>query len=280
MASMSATLSSQNISASFTVRSTLSFARIPTLLRQRTLPCKRSAAFSSSRLHLNRSVLLSASQYQQGSSGQHVEDSNGDLLNHPKASDVIHTWETETKESENLRSDSSDSFHNSTASSQSKEENSNGLVVEATSNGANELEGNTSQASASASNQKSKQTAKIHDFCLGIPYGGMLVGGGLLAFFMSGNLIGLILGAAVLGLSVSSLQVWKKGKSSTPYTIGQAVLTFLLLARQLEVFFMNKKLFPTGCIVAISAAMLAFYSYVFASGGNPPPKKFRVSSTT
>lgn len=54
----------------------------------------------------------------------------------------------------------------------------------------------------------------------------MLVAGGLLWFILTGSTaairFGVILGGVLLALSVSSLKVWKQGKSSIPYIQGQA----------------------------------------------------------
>ncbi|KAK6127278.1 hypothetical protein DH2020_039004 [Rehmannia glutinosa] len=98
-----------------------------------------------------------------------------------------------------------------------------------------------------------KRAAKIHDFCLGIPFG------------------------ALLALSTFSLKVWRDGKSSLPFILGQAVLSVALLWKNFQAYSLTKKIFPTGFNVVISAAMLCFYSYVVISGGNPPPKKLKPS---
>uniref|UniRef100_A0A0D6R344 Protein FATTY ACID EXPORT 1, chloroplastic n=1 Tax=Araucaria cunninghamii TaxID=56994 RepID=A0A0D6R344_ARACU len=143
---------------------------------------------------------------------------------------------------------------------------------------------NISVAKENNSTQEPKKGAKLHDFCLGIPYGGLLLGGGLVGFLISGSkvsiLYGLLLGGAVLGLSVTSLKVWRQGKSCTPFILGQAGLSFILLARQLQEFFLTKKIFPTGFIAVMSALMLSFYTYVYAAGGNPPSKKMKASTVS
>ncbi|KAJ4706339.1 Protein FATTY ACID EXPORT 1, chloroplastic [Melia azedarach] len=125
-----------------------------------------------------------------------------------------------------------------------------------------------------------KKAAKIHDFCFGIPYGGLVLGGGLLGLIFSRNPITLKtvgIGGALLALSTFSLKIWRQGKSSLPFILGQAVLSAILFWQNFEAYSLTKQLIPTGFYAAISAAMLCFYSYVVASGGNPPPKKLKSS---
>ncbi|GAV79902.1 Tmemb_14 domain-containing protein [Cephalotus follicularis] len=131
---------------------------------------------------------------------------------------------------------------------------------------------------------KQKRTAKIHDFCFGIPFGGLVVSGGLLGFIFSRNMttliIGVLFGGAFLALSILSLKIWRQGKSSLPFILGQAALSVALLWKNIQAYSLSKKLFPTGFYAVISAAMLFFYSYVMISGGNPPPKKLKYASST
>ncbi|KAH6828713.1 Transmembrane proteins 14C [Perilla frutescens var. hirtella] len=126
---------------------------------------------------------------------------------------------------------------------------------------------------------QSKRAAKIHDFCFGIPFGGLVLGGGLVSFVFSGNprtlMSGVLYGGALLALSTLSLKVWRQGKPSFPFILGQAVLSLALLWKHSHAYTLTKKLFPTGFNVVISAAMLCFYAYVIISGGNPPPKKLK-----
>ncbi|KAK1577352.1 hypothetical protein Q3G72_020966 [Acer saccharum] len=126
-----------------------------------------------------------------------------------------------------------------------------------------------------------KKGALIHDFCFGIPYGGFVLGGGLLGLIFSRNLATLrtvMVGGALLALSTFSLKIWRQGKSNLPFILGQAVLSAVLFWKNYEAYTLTQKLFPTGFYAAISAAMVCFYSYVVISGGNPPPKKLKKSS--
>ncbi|KAM7271779.1 hypothetical protein ACFE04_030993 [Oxalis oulophora] len=127
-----------------------------------------------------------------------------------------------------------------------------------------------------------KRAAKIHDFCFGIPYGGIVLSGGLLSFIFSRNpaslVSGVLFGGALLGLSIFSLKVWRQGNSSLPFILGQAVLAAVLLQKNFQTYSLTKAVFPAGVNVFISAAMLCFYFYVMVSGGNPPPKKMKLVS--
>jgi len=128
-----------------------------------------------------------------------------------------------------------------------------------------------------------KRAAKIHDFCFGIPYGGLVMSGGLLGFAFSRNLTslstGVLYGGGLLALSTLSLKIWRQGKSCFPYILGQAVLSAVVFWKNFTAYAMTKKLFPAGVFAFVSAAMLCFYSYVVLSGGNPPPKRSKLSAS-
>ncbi|KAK4725473.1 hypothetical protein R3W88_028252 [Solanum pinnatisectum] len=133
------------------------------------------------------------------------------------------------------------------------------------------------------SSSQPKKAAKIHDFCLGIPFGGLVFTGGLIGFIFSRNPAtlssGVLFGGALLALSTISMKVWREGKTSFPFIMGQAVLAAALLWKNMQTFSLTGKLLPTGFFAAISAAMFCFYSYVILSGGNPPPKKLKASTS-
>ncbi|GAB4846930.1 hypothetical protein Ancab_025940 [Ancistrocladus abbreviatus] len=133
--------------------------------------------------------------------------------------------------------------------------------------------------SVKSSVTEQKRAAKIHDFCFGIPFGGIVLTGGLLGFVFSRNLTtlstGVLFGGALLALSTISLKIWRQGKSSLPFILGQAVLSAALFWKNFQVYSLTGKLFPSGLYAALSAGMLCFYLYVVFSGGNPPPKKLK-----
>ncbi|CAN6441560.1 unnamed protein product [Victoria cruziana] len=129
--------------------------------------------------------------------------------------------------------------------------------------------------------QGKKRSAKIHDFCFGIPFGGIVLGAGIVGFLLSGNratlMNGLLFGGALLALSYYSLKVWRQGKSCLPFILGQSALAVALLVKQFQIYALTKNIFPTGLYFVTSAGMLCFYLYVMLSGGNPPPKKLKVA---
>ncbi|GMH24062.1 hypothetical protein Nepgr_025905 [Nepenthes gracilis] len=142
------------------------------------------------------------------------------------------------------------------------------------------LDGNISvKVPVKPSVDEPKRAAKIHDFCFGIPFGGIVLTGGLLGFVFSRNLTalttGVLFGGALLALSTISLKIWRQGKSSLPFILGQAALSAALFWKNFQNYSLTGKLFPSGISAAMSAAMLCFYSYVVISGGNPPPKKMK-----
>ncbi|XP_020548744.1 protein FATTY ACID EXPORT 1, chloroplastic isoform X2 [Sesamum indicum] len=89
-------------------------------------------------------------------------------------------------------------------------------------------------------NSQPKRGAKIHDFCFGIPFGGLVLSGGLLGFILSRNPVtlstGVLFGGALLALSTFSLKVWRQGKSSLPFILGQAVFDSSLFNRLMSMF--------------------------------------------
>ncbi|KAF6140196.1 hypothetical protein GIB67_000244 [Kingdonia uniflora] len=162
-------------------------------------------------------------------------------------------------------------------------------TVTSSSHAANLLKSNTEEASKSYPSSEELvaeqpiRAAKIHDFCFGIPYGGIILSGGLMNFLISRNptnlFTGLLCGGGLLALSTFSLKVWRQGKSSLPFVLGQAALSAVLLRKHFQNYALTKKIFPTGFSAVLSAAMLCFYSYVLVSGGNPPPKKLKLASS-
>lgn len=121
-----------------------------------------------------------------------------------------------------------------------------------------------------------KRAAKIHDFCFGIPYGGIVFSGGLIGFLFLRNpaslMSGGLYGSALLALSLFSLKVWGQGHSSIPFILGQAGIAATLLWKNIQTYSLTKKILPTAFGAVVSAFMLCFYAYVVLSGGNPPKK--------
>ncbi|CAN6268197.1 unnamed protein product, partial [Urochloa humidicola] len=122
-----------------------------------------------------------------------------------------------------------------------------------------------------------KKSAKIHDFCLGIPFGGLLFSMGLLGYIFSRSTISLVLGVApgfaTLLLGTLSLKFWRSGRSSLLFILAQAAISAFLAWKYSHAYFLTNRLLPWGFYASLSTAMTCFYGYVLLAGGNPPPKK-------
>uniref|UniRef100_A0A0D9W639 Uncharacterized protein n=1 Tax=Leersia perrieri TaxID=77586 RepID=A0A0D9W639_9ORYZ len=122
-----------------------------------------------------------------------------------------------------------------------------------------------------------KRSAKIHDFCLGIPFGGLLFCMGLLGYIFSRSTISLVLGVApglaTLFLGTLSLKFWRSGKSSFIFILCQAAISALLAWKYSHAYILTNRILPWAFYASLSTAMALFYAYVLLSGGNPPPKK-------
>ncbi|XP_062185274.1 protein FATTY ACID EXPORT 1, chloroplastic-like [Phragmites australis] len=122
-----------------------------------------------------------------------------------------------------------------------------------------------------------KRSAKIHDFCFGIPFGGLLFSMGLLGYIFSRSTISLVLGVApgltTLLLGTLSLKFWRSGKSSFLFILAQAAISVFLAWKYSHAYFLTNRLLPWGFYASLSTAMTCFYTYVLLAGGNPPPKK-------
>ncbi|KAK1270687.1 hypothetical protein QJS04_geneDACA005826 [Acorus gramineus] len=85
-----------------------------------------------------------------------------------------------------------------------------------------------------------KEVSELRDFYLGIPYGAFLSVGGFLSFMLTGSIsairFGVILGGALLALSILSLRSYKSGQSSSVHLKGQAAIAFVIFIRELGLF--------------------------------------------
>ncbi|KAL2659644.1 hypothetical protein AAZV13_03G099500 [Glycine max] len=92
-----------------------------------------------------------------------------------------------------------------------------------------------------------KRTAKIHDFCLGIPFGGFVLTGGIIGFLFSRSPAtlssGVLFGGALLFLSTFSMKVWRQGNSSLPFILGQAALAGVLIWKNFQSYSLVVHLF-------------------------------------
>ncbi|KAE8714442.1 Protein FATTY ACID EXPORT 3 [Hibiscus syriacus] len=124
----------------------------------------------------------------------------------------------------------------------------------------------------SSSTDDFKDVSKVLDFHVGIPYGFFLSVGGFLSFMVMGSIaairFGIILGGALLALSVLSLKSYKRGKSSPLATKGQAVISSVLFLREFILLFRRPNL-VTFLTTLISGAVVAFYIYKLLSKDKP-----------
>ncbi|XP_022966391.1 protein FATTY ACID EXPORT 3, chloroplastic [Cucurbita maxima] len=112
-----------------------------------------------------------------------------------------------------------------------------------------------------------RDISKVKDFYYGIPYGLVLSVGGFLSFMVTGSLaairFGMILGGALLALSVMSLKSYKRGESRPLALKGQAVIASILFLRELRLVFQRPSFFSL-LTTLISGAMVSLYVYKIA----------------
>ncbi|KAK6946888.1 TMEM14 family [Dillenia turbinata] len=117
----------------------------------------------------------------------------------------------------------------------------------------------------------------MHDFCFTIPYGLILVGGGLFAYIRKGSMAslggGVGTGVLLIIAGYLSLKAFEKKKNSLPAlileTVCAATLTYVMGQR----YFQTSKIMPAGIVAGISALMTTFYLYKISTGGNHIPHK-------
>ncbi|CDP05743.1 unnamed protein product [Coffea canephora] len=117
----------------------------------------------------------------------------------------------------------------------------------------------------------------MHDFCFTIPYGLILVAGGIVGYARKGSTAslagGLGTGLVLLLAGYLSLQAFHKRKNSYLALILEtacaALLTWVMVHRYLQ----TSKIMPAGVVAGISAVMTVFYLYKIITGGNHFPTK-------
>ncbi|XWS09811.1 hypothetical protein CRYUN_Cryun39dG0021300 [Craigia yunnanensis] len=115
------------------------------------------------------------------------------------------------------------------------------------------------------------------DFCFTIPYGLILVAGGVIGYVKKGSTAslggGVGSGLVLIIAGYLSLKAFEKGKNSylalVLETVTAAVLTWVMGQR----YYQTSKIMPAGIVAGISALMTGFYLYKIATGGNHIPAK-------
>ncbi|WCJ27849.1 Protein FATTY ACID EXPORT 3 chloroplastic [Euphorbia peplus] len=114
------------------------------------------------------------------------------------------------------------------------------------------------------------EVSQVRDFYLGIPYGLLLSVGGFLSFMLTGSIsairFGVILGGALLALSISSLQSFKRKEPNSGALKGQAAISTIIFLREIGLLFQRASIFAFPTTI-ISGAMAAFYLYRIALDG-------------
>eukprot|EP00882_Tetradesmus_deserticola_P008934 GHRQ01009424.1.p1 GENE.GHRQ01009424.1~~GHRQ01009424.1.p1 ORF type:complete len:179 (+),score=16.12 GHRQ01009424.1:127-663(+) len=116
--------------------------------------------------------------------------------------------------------------------------------------------------------------AKLHDFCMTIPYGGVALLSGVLALVFKAPAVGLHLvgaGMVISLCSVLSIKAWKASSSSTPYTFVCAGSSGYIAYQMWQRVQASIAPVPSGILLALSAALAVFCVYNIIAGGNPPP---------
>ncbi|XP_008803636.1 protein FATTY ACID EXPORT 5-like isoform X2 [Phoenix dactylifera] len=117
----------------------------------------------------------------------------------------------------------------------------------------------------------------MHDFCFTIPYGLLILVGGLVGYARRGSTASLAGGAGsgllLLLAGFVSLKAFEKRRNSSLAlileTVCALILAYVMGQRYLETF----KIMPAGVVAALSALMSGFYLYKIATGGNHIPSK-------
>ncbi|XP_038688908.1 protein FATTY ACID EXPORT 6-like isoform X1 [Tripterygium wilfordii] len=117
----------------------------------------------------------------------------------------------------------------------------------------------------------------MHDFCFTIPYGLILIGGGVFGYFKKGSTASLAGGVGtglVLVLAgYLSLKAFEKRKNSHFALIVETVCAVTLTYVMGQRYYQTSKIMPAGMVAGISVLMTGFYLYKIATGGNHFPTK-------
>eukprot|EP00271_Cylindrocystis_brebissonii_P007064 TRINITY_DN20199_c0_g2_i1.p1 TRINITY_DN20199_c0_g2~~TRINITY_DN20199_c0_g2_i1.p1 ORF type:complete len:123 (-),score=12.77 TRINITY_DN20199_c0_g2_i1:724-1092(-) len=117
----------------------------------------------------------------------------------------------------------------------------------------------------------------MHDFCFTLPYGTLLVLGGLFGFLRKGSVPSLV-GGAGCGLLLClagyvQLQSYHKSRNNWPSIFLELFISTLLTIVLGKRFQDTGKFMPAGLIAALSILMSLFYIYKVLTKGNQFPAK-------
>jgi hypothetical protein len=118
----------------------------------------------------------------------------------------------------------------------------------------------------------------LHDFCLVIPYGAILIGcAAIQALIGSKALLSAALGVAGAGilqllLSKMSLSNWRSGRSSAVVTMVEALVAGGMGYVGWEGWRQGVGKIASGCLAVVSVVVAVVLVYNVSAGGNPPKK--------
>lgn len=119
--------------------------------------------------------------------------------------------------------------------------------------------------------------AVLHDFCMSIPFGAILVAAGLVGAFTGfGSAASLhIAGLGALSMVVSSVSLarWKVNESSLPFTAANAIISVVLAHWMWLRAKLGMAVVGSKAIMFLSATMALFLVYNMVAGGNPPKRE-------
>ncbi|KAG9454078.1 hypothetical protein H6P81_006982 [Aristolochia fimbriata] len=117
----------------------------------------------------------------------------------------------------------------------------------------------------------------MHDFCLTIPYGLIVLAGGVVGYVKRGSTASLAGGAGsgilLLIAGILTLKAFEKRKNSYIGMILETVIAVVLTWVMGQRYIQTSKIMPAGVVAGLSALMTAFYLYKLATGGNHFPAK-------
>eukprot|EP00210_Caulerpa_lentillifera_P003456 g3298.t1 len=127
----------------------------------------------------------------------------------------------------------------------------------------------------SSKEQQEKSYASLHDFCMTIPYGGVIIITGLFGCFAGyGNLaaVAAIAGFATCLSAYCSWRAWRLGKSHSRYTLASAGLATAVGSLSWRLIQSTKGKTAGNVMIALSSVIVLFLVYNLAAGGNPPKR--------
>lgn len=133
-------------------------------------------------------------------------------------------------------------------------------------------------ASSQQSRSITNKSAVIHDFCIVIPYGAILIAGAAIhALTGSRALLRADLAVAAAGvlqilLSKMTLSKWRSGRSSAVVTMVEAVVAGGMGYAGWEGWRQGVGKIGSGCLAVVSVVVAVVLVYNVLAGGNPPKK--------